>query len=393
MAALDVQTITPRIDLAVETELAEDEGDNQRARFQATIEGLSTELARSEPGIRTKLSITWDDLRDVPLLVYPKPFEVTANHSALNGGKNIRILLRAYFAENPRKLSVCDDAIGMPKLGGRAIASLFPWEFRPRIEAQWAASWLESQQLGVEVMRFASDEEQKEKLLSATQDFAGTFDIAGGQIEVSIPTSKVSLAKPRRLKRFQGGVTAATIHVGNPTATNGPGLSVPLSSQALAPSGSSSANSRETAPVEFTQAELEQRGWEILSHALNRSDEPALVDFRKRRGVGADGAIDWKKFVELKASARSLPASVELTNAEYERAKECGQDYILALVYGLEEGECTEARLIIDPVRSLAIRPVAGIRLIGLAQATAVVLSFAETPVFDAETKSAAQTE
>ena len=76
------------------------------------------------------------------------------------------------------------------------------------------------------------------------------------------------------------------------------------------------------APVEFTTADLEQRGWEILRHALNRDDAPELVDFRKRHGVGADGAIDWKKFVELKASARSLPASIEMTNAEYERAKE-----------------------------------------------------------------------
>jgi hypothetical protein len=132
------------------------------------------------------------------------------------------------------------------------------------------------------------------------------------------------------------------------------------------------------APVEFTTADLEQRGWEILRHALNRDDAPELVDFRKRHGVGADGAIDWKKFVELKASARSLPASIEMTNAEYERAKEQGRDYILALVYGLEEGERTEARLIIDPIGNLTVRPVAGIRLVGLAQATAVILNFAD---------------
>lgn len=130
--------------------------------------------------------------------------------------------------------------------------------------------------------------------------------------------------------------------------------------------------------MEFTNADIEQRGWEILTHALNSDNSATLVDFRKRHGVGADGAIDWAKFVELKASARSLPGSIEMTNAEYERAKEKGQDYILALVYGLEEGERTEARLIIDPVRSLQIRPVNGIRLVGLAQATAVILTFGE---------------
>lgn len=377
MAALDVQTISPRIDVAGETESAQDEGDNKRPRFQAAAEALSSELARNDPGIREKISITWDTLSSVPLFVYPSPFEARASHPALNEGRPFRILLRALFADNPRKLHVTEDAIAMPKTGGRAIASLFPWEFRPRIEAQWAASWLESQQEPVESMRFAADEEQKEKLLAATQDLASTLDVAGGLIAVSAPASRTSSAKPRRLKAFQGGVTSAIVHVGNPIVTSGPVNSVPLATQPP-PSSGYFGGTREAAPVEFTSAELEQRGWEILTHALNRRDVPELIDFRKRHGVGADGAIDWKKFVELKASARSLPSSIEMTTAEYLRAQERGQDYMLALVYGLEEGEKTEARLIIDPVGNLVIRPVAGVRLIGLAQATAVVLNFAQ---------------
>jgi len=72
---------------------------------------------------------------------------------------------------------------------------------------------------------------------------------------------------------------------------------------------------------------------------------------------------------------------IKLLNAEYERAKERGQDYILALVYGLEEGERTEARLIFDPTNSLALKPVNGIRLVGLADATALVLHFNEVSV------------
>ena len=238
----------------------------------------------------------------------------------------------------------------MPKTGGRAIASLFPWEVRPRIEAQWAASWMESQQQAVETMRFAADAEQIENLLAATQELADTLDVAGGTIEVSVPASRASSVKPRRLKVFQGGLTSATDWAGALPSANGGGWSVPLTSSPPSPSSPGSGGNRDVAPVEFTTADLEQRGWEILRHALNREDAPELVDFRKRHGVGADGAIDWKKFGELKASARSLPASIEMTNAEYERAKEQGRDYILALVYGLEEGERTEARLIIDPI-------------------------------------------
>jgi hypothetical protein len=378
MSALGVQTVVPRIEIVVQNKIAEDEGDSRRDRFQAAVEALSSELARSEPATREKISITWDALREVPLFVYPAPYEARASHGALNGGRALRISLRAYLAEDPRKLHLSEDAIGMPKTGGRAIASLFPWEVRPRIEAQWAASWMESQQQAVETMRFAADAEQKEKLLAATQELAATLDVAGGTIEVSVPASRASSVKPRRLKAFQGGVTAATVQVGAPPSSNGGGWSVPLTPSPPPPSSAGSGGTRDVAPVEFTTADLEQRGWEILRHALNRSDAPELVDFRKRHGVGADGAIDWKKFVELKASARSLSASIEMTNAEYERAKEQGRDYILALVYGLEEGERTEARLIIDPIQNLSVRPVAGIRLVGLAQATAVILSFAE---------------
>jgi hypothetical protein len=377
MSALDVRTISPKIDVVAETEVARDEGDNKRARFQAAVEGLSSELARNDPATREKISITWDTLSGVPLFVYPSSFDAEVSDLSLNSGKPIRIVLRAFFANNPRKLHVAEDAIAMPKTGGRAIASLFPWEFRPRIEAQWAASWLESQQETVESMRFAADEEQKEKLRAVTEDLASTLEATGGQIAVSMPASATSSARPRRLKAFQGGVTSAAVHVGNPVVTTSSTGSVPLAKQA--PSSSVySGGVRETAPVEFTPAELEQRGWEILTHALNRRDLPQLIDFRKRHGVGADGAIDWKQFIELKASARSLPSSIEMTSAEYERAQERGKDYILALVYGLEEGEKTEARLIIDPVGNLPIRPVAGVRLIGLAQATAVVLHFGD---------------
>ena len=77
---------------------------------------------------------------------------------------------------------------------------------------------------------------------------------------------------------------------------------------------------------------------EILLEVLKTDEGPQLQDFRRRRGVGADGAIDWRQFIELKASGRSIPSSIEMSNAEYERAKERGEGYILALgKYGLEE--------------------------------------------------------
>lgn len=100
------------------------------------------------------------------------------------------------------------------------------------------------------------------------------------------------------------------------------------------------------------------------------------MDFRKRHGVGSDGVINWRTFVELKATGLGPQSTVEMSNSEYERATQRGKDYILALVSGLEVGQTDEVRLIIDPANCAATRPVNGIRLVGLLEAPAVVVRF-----------------
>jgi hypothetical protein len=39
-----------------------------------------------------------------------------------------------------------------------------------------------------------------------------------------------------------------------------------------------------TAPTAYTDRDLEQRGWELLTQALETSAEEVLVDFRNRAG-------------------------------------------------------------------------------------------------------------
>ena len=53
---------------------------------------------------------------------------------------------------------------------------------------------------------------------------------------------------------------------------------------------------------------------------------------------------------------------------------ERGLDFILALVSGLEEGERTEIRLILDPAHHATVRPIQGVRLVNLADAPAVLV-------------------
>src|ERR1700738_4322592 len=134
---------------------------------------------------------------------------------------------------------------------------------------------------------------------------------------------------------------------------------IPVPPAPSKPSGSES----QAAPLAYTNADLEQRGWEILEPMLNTWEDELLVDFRRRHGVGADGVINWKTFVEMKATGRDPQSSIELSNAEYERAKERGMDFILALVSGLETGQKDEVRLIIDPANRLSFLPINGVRL------------------------------
>ncbi|MFB9985020.1 protein NO VEIN domain-containing protein [Mesorhizobium kowhaii] len=86
--------------------------------------------------------------------------------------------------------------------------------------------------------------------------------------------------------------------------------------------------------------------------------------------------MDWKTFFEMKATGRAPQGSIEMSNAEYERAKERGNDFTLALVSGLEDGYQDEVRLIFDPARRAAVRPLNGVKLVALTEAPLILIPF-----------------
>ena len=223
----------------------------------------------------------------------------------------------------------------------------------------------------VERMTLASDEEHAQALAAQA---AATVIAPGSKIKVSPPASrKPTAAPPRRLKAAHGGVASVEIVKGGPqkpAPAKAPLATVPPPSPPAPPPSPGG-----TGVVEYDTRDLEQRGWEILREILKSSTAPEIVDFRKRHHIGADGVIDWKTFVELKATGRGSQGSVELSASEYERAREQGLNFMLALVSGLEEGERTQVRLILDPVNRAAVRAVGSMRLVGLADAPAIVIN------------------
>ncbi len=360
----------PTLVVADDRETAQDRGDGMRAHFRQAVDNLSDELARNDPEVRQRIAISWDALREIALFIHSGPIAVQARDEELSALK-IPIQLQALIVRDPLELHVWDEALPKREYGGHAVASLFPHALRRSIEAEWVVAWQEARETAAEAIRLASDEEHAE----AMEERAGKINAAPKKkLSVSTPGGKGPALKPRTLKSNVGPILGATVVPGSDPKPVPPPAR-PKLHFAPPPKRPSDLGSR-TAPAAYTDRDLEQRGWELLTQALETSAEELLVDFRSRHGVGADGVIDWKIFVEMKATGRAPQGSIEMSNAEYERAKERGNDFILALVSGLEDDYKDEVRLIFDPANRATVRPLNGVKLVALTEAPQVLISF-----------------
>ena len=375
VAALGLTLTSPKLAVA-DNAAARAQGDGFAPRFQACVDHLSNELARHDPSARDRIGMTWATLRDLPLAVHPGAFQAHVLDQHLSSAP-VAVEMQAVLQRDPPLLNVSENAFQQRNRCGRVIASLFVPETRHRIEAEWVASWVASGETIVERMTLASDEEHARAL--AAQAAAATI-APGAKIKVSTPASRKTVTlPPRRLKAAHGGVAKVEIVTGGPPKPAPPKTPLatnPPQSPPLPPPSPPT-----TGPVDYDTRDLEQRGWEILRDVLRTSTAPEIVDFRRHHHIGADGAIDWKTFVELKATGRGPQGSVELSATEYERAREQGLNFMLALVSGLEEGEQTQVRLILDPANRAAVRAVGSMRLVGLADVPAVVLHLSDGEV------------
>ncbi|WP_162561696.1 sacsin N-terminal ATP-binding-like domain-containing protein [Yoonia vestfoldensis] len=373
VSLLGVTPSEPTLRVVDSREPAEMHGEAVRQRFVRAVDHLSNELAVNDPGTRQRMSIGWQELRDIRLFVYPGPIAVRAEDENIIAGPVAIELQALVTADVPSELHVWEEALAKREYCGHAIASLFPVVSRRRIEAEWVVAWQESQERAAAVIHLASDEEHEE----AMHDRAAKINsLPKKKTPVSQPGGRGQLAKPRSLKEQVGAILGATIVPGNPPKPSVVPAKPKLHDQA--PSKKPISSTLKAGPTSYTIADLEQRGWELLVQALETSADEALIDFRNRRGVGADGVIDWKTFVEMKATGRSPQSSIEMSNAEYDRAKQRGNDFILALVSGLEEDYPDEVRLIFDPANRVTVRPLNGVKLVALAEAPSILITFGD---------------
>lgn len=375
---MTIEMLNPELTVEDNGEEALEHGEQTRLRFWHAVDHLSVELARNAPDMRDRISVSWDQLKAIPLFVYENAIPVRAKSPVLSSG-GVLLSLRALVLESPYSFYFREDDIGDRDYGGRGLASFFPPEVRRRIDCEWALAWQKSRDTAAEEIRLASDEKRAEAMQeAATSINAGPK----GKISVTPPKSRDPAIKARTLKESVGSVVGATVQQGTTqgkTVAKSNGGKRGLKFSPPEP-GNTNGSANPVSATAYTNADLEQRGWEILVQALDTSPDQRLVDFRNHHGVGADGVFDWKRFVEMKATARGPQTQVELSNNEFERAKQRGSDFILALVSGLETGYQDEVRLIFDPANCARVRPTNGVKLVGLLEAPAVIIHFEESP-------------
>lgn len=364
---------SPECSVADHRDAALDQGEALRDRFERAVDLLSDELARNDPVTRGKLRIGWDALRAMSLYVYDDAPRVVVRDPEIAAG-SIKVRLKALLIEQPLELHVQSEAIALREHGGRAIASLFLPEVRRKIDVEWLAAWMSPESVPAVGLKLASDE----VLQSALDEEAERINTAPKtKIKIRpLATNRGASVTPRTLKETAGVIAVATVQSG--TAPKQEQASKPkLADERPEPSKPTLPEKR-IAPRAFDLIDLEQAGWEVLAEVLTTAGGQELEDFRKRHGVGADGALGWKTFVEMKATGRGPASSIEMSTTEYERAKKEGMGFVLALVSGLETGEKLEVRLIFDPANRASCKPTNGMRFYALNEAPAVVVNFEE---------------
>lgn len=374
--ALSVHLISPDV-RPLPDRRAEESGEDLVSTFQAAVDHLSNTLGKADAKLRQALTVSWDALRAAKLFVYDGDVPVDVMVAQL--GMTIQTQIPAHIRLDPLEFHLSRDALELREHAGAAVASLFESSTVYPFDGEWALAWQAASREVAKALQFSVDDAAHKAKVEATADRIARREKGSVKLTRRDPKNSSSSNSPppppRELKDFQSGISSVEIVEGTPAKSAKSPVNTTLKRR---PSPSRSSSEQRVANTNYTNGQLEDFGWEVLMHVLDRADGTELEDFRRRHGVGADGAFDWTEFVELKAAGRSMQTSVSFTPAEFKRALERGNDYILALVYNCEKGLNTTVKLIFDPVRRASLRETEGVRLNNLPEASGIIVELGE---------------
>ena len=370
--ALAVTRIVPGISPIIDNRALE-QGEDLTSTFQASVDHLSNSLGKRDAILRQALNVSWEALRSAKLYVYDGDVPVDVDVSQLS--RTIRTSVQAHLIRSPLELHIAADALETREGAGASIAALFDATSLFSFDAEWVLAWQAAKRTIADALRFAVDDSAHKAKVEAAASEIGNQKNKGPVRLTARKTQKGGVVQPpppaRELKDFQPGIETVEVVEGK----SGKETKRPVKARlGQRPRPSRPRSDDHVANTSYTNGEIEDFAWDILVHVLERAGGVELEDFRRRHGVGADGAFDWGDFVELKATGRSMQSSVSFTPMEFKRALEKGNDYILVLVYNCEKGSNTKVKLIFDPARRVSLRETEGVRLNALPDAAGIVV-------------------
>ena len=358
------------------------EGEPLRPIFASAISLLRQELVRADQVLLDSLSFDWDELLAAPVVVDPQ-LSIVAN---LSSGEVV-LPARAHMGREPLRLIVRSAAnLATAEGAGAAVASLFSGD-RQKAAWAWASVWPRAaagEQAEGAVMPKARAERGngKERLARLAKQAAERTKPKkeGKKIEAPKPVSKQPV-QVRKLRDLEDLEPSAGEIVNKGAEPSGGMVFAKRQAAKLRvftddkrrPEQSGTPQIRTVLPP---SSDRERMALDAVRRAL-RLDVKQLNDLRAARGVGVDAIDELRQCYEIKMSSGiAIPSDVTLTASEVEAARN-DEDFFLAIVSGLEDGEGQlRVRFIFDPLSNLDVRVRGDLTLTGVDKAEALEFHF-----------------
>ncbi|VXB53847.1 sacsin N-terminal ATP-binding-like domain-containing protein [Brevundimonas sp. G8] len=350
-------------------------GREHRRRFGHAVSLLDQALIRSDVALHESLSVAWPALQSAEFLLEPE-LEIEA---ALDGKAPIRFAAGAHLSLDARHFVARSlNEAGDAQAGGQAIASLFDGD-RQKVAWAWSSVWARAtaDQAEAQIVLPQLKVEQAGGLERLEQLKASAEGRAKGKAGAASPPKpkapparqpKIEVRQLRDLSTLQP--TQGTI-VNQGVASQGVVFPKPkmtdLSRTFTRPNLGTASRPPGKRSVLPPANDREAMALDAIRRAL-QLDPEQFRDVRERRGLGVDAIDEMRHLYELKmTSGPKFLDEVNLEASQVKAAIEEPDDFFLALVAGLEDGEGElRVRFIFRPLEKLQTRIPAVVTLTGV---------------------------
>jgi hypothetical protein len=376
--------------------------------FSRAVDNLRADLAMSDPSAEASLTVSWETLAGFRVAALP---DLRVRLVEETQGTDETVSLDAWLDPSAETFYVTDDsAAGRPSSGGYAIAAVFTGDSR-RISHDWVAAWSAAAEgYRAEQITTAArlDAEQKKERDNAAEERLRALSERGrarrkglGTKHAASPTKSGSgtapsatkpkpprlLVNPEELElRNDYGelVGGAGPDGGIRKARKAKSKGKPKDPDTTRPKQPTTGG---RGPQNYTDEERQGVGMDLVRRVLG-GDEEEIVDIRHQHNVGADAVDLLENFFELKVYSGPIPDEVSLTSAEFLRAQET-EDFFLVVIGNVEQGDAEpELRVITDPLDQLKMKPSGSVNLVGVHAGKALRYTFRKPEGEDQDPRS-----